>query len=259
MEPSKKSTRGDTVLNPSKDSPHFDEELKSNEQSPDINPDILVKSENSTGNLGGQLLPFEGAQEMCERQDEKLEASVQSDPLVTGKEDLLSDTAAKGTSIVADSSHIAKAVSDICSKSSENILSGISDEGCDNNGGEAIHMQSIPKIPEACALDEDSGIGKCCSSDGVDMGVAPNPNPVSALEDPSKQNSPSSLGGPSSSSAGNRLIMKKCGIRSTGGWQVSKEPAQDDLRQESVPSAGNFHYLSPWILVCLYLGARCVQ
>jgi hypothetical protein len=142
------------------------------------------------------------------------------------EEDVFSDTAARGAAAVGGrgSPRTAGEASPnigVCSNRSENVSSRLSDGGCvlSEKGGPGVlqgsHTTGVPSV-----VDEGSGIGKCCSSDGVDMRVGRQTNALSsALEDQCKVvGSPSPLGCPSSSNvAGQRLVVKRGGMRGHAG------------------------------------------
>jgi len=157
---------------------------------------------------------------------------------VPQNEDLLSDTAAKGTSDVVGSLRVLNAPSDVCSKSSENVLSGLSDEGNEKAAEDCNNMlvgQSLSKsLGPNGVLDEGSGIGKCSSSDGVDMGVA-TADPISMPGDLSKHESPSSLGCPSTNVV-TRPLMKRGIQRSRGAWHETEE-VEEEEEEETEPEA----------------------
>jgi hypothetical protein len=166
----------------------------------------------------------------------RVEVGAECDEVIPENEDVLSDTAAKGITAGRGSPRTGEAIPevDVCSNSSENLSSGLSDGDCavsDKGGPAMVQGSGTTSVPGV--VDEGSGIGKCCSSDDVDMGVGRNPNAFSALEDPSKVvGSPSSLGCPSSSNMGRRLVVKR------GGMRGSKEIDDDEVEAEPVASTG---------------------
>lgn len=188
-----------------------------------------------------QQLSWEDVQELSEDHSQQLETAAQSGPLA--------DSAANDVPLVADNLHVPKTLSDVCSKSSENVLSGLSDEGCDNDEGTALPAQSQSKVPAAGVLDECSGIGKCSSSDDVDMGAAPNPSPVVPLEDTGRHS-------PSCNNATKRLVVKRAGSRAAAGWQMTQEAEQSDQEREPVLSAGKFTTLIFLTIPLIFLVAH---
>ncbi|KAG0586446.1 hypothetical protein KC19_2G091100 [Ceratodon purpureus] len=183
-----------------------------------------------------EALAWEPRREDVEEVDVKrVEVGAECDEVIPENEDLLSDTAAKGTTAGRGSPHSGEAIPevDVCSNNSENLSSGLSDGDCAvSDKGAPVVMQESGTTSIPGVVDEGSGIGKCCSSDDVDMGVGRNPNAFSALEDPNKVvGSPSSLGCPSSSNMGRKLVMKRGGVRG------SKE-INDEVEAEPVASTG---------------------
>ncbi|KAJ7523080.1 hypothetical protein O6H91_18G036600 [Diphasiastrum complanatum] len=86
------------------------------------------------------------------------------------EDDLLSDTASKRASAVADTGNLNKQqlLSDLCSKSSENVLSGFSDgEHLMDEDASQGECESKKRVLND-AVDEGSGIGKCCSSNELE-------------------------------------------------------------------------------------------
>lgn len=89
-------------------------------------------------------------------------------------EDHLADTAAKGSirSVISTGSPKKKQhLSNVCSKSSENVLSEFSDAGHVINDEICNVDSGGKKLMRTDIVDEGSGIGKCCSSDAIDTGV----------------------------------------------------------------------------------------
>lgn len=166
----------------------------------------------------------------------RMEVDAECDQVIPENEDVLSDTAAKGTTAERGSPQRGEAIPEVavCSNSSENLSSGLSDGDCavdDKEGPVVVQGSGTSSVPGV--VDEGSGIGKCCSSDDADMGVGRNLNGFSALDDPSKVvGSPSSLGCPSSSNMGRRLVLKR------GGMRGSKEIDNDEVEAQPVASTG---------------------
>lgn len=234
VEPGKKKIQGDGFPKLLKkcNSPQK-QRVKTSKPSTDLSSPTVGMGEKLIEDPSCQPLHWKDLGKVNKEPIEQLEDAAKTEPQVPRNEDHLSDTAAKGTQAGPGSSRVPKALSDICSKSSENVLSGLSDEGCDNEV-EGKSAESLGKPVAIGVLDEGSGIGKCSSSDGVDMGMAANPNPLSAVEDLNKRESPSSLGCPSSSK---RLIVKRNGPRATGEWHVSKEPEETEAEPEAIITA----------------------
>jgi len=89
-------------------------------------------------------------------------------------EDHLADTAAKGSirSVISTGSPKKKHnLSNVCSKSSENVFSEFSDAGHVINDEICNVDSGGKKLMRTDIVDEGSGIGKCCSSDAIDTGV----------------------------------------------------------------------------------------
>jgi hypothetical protein len=125
----------------------------------------------------------------CEPRREGVEAGAECEEAIRKSEDVISDAAAKGSVAGKSSRRRGEGILeiDVCSNSSENVSSGLSDEGCAVSGkGGPVVVQGSGIIGVAGVVDEGSGIGKCCSSDDADMGVGRNPNALSVVEDPSK-------------------------------------------------------------------------
>ncbi|KAG0625738.1 hypothetical protein M758_2G077300 [Ceratodon purpureus] len=167
----------------------------------------------------------------CEPSQEGLGAAEECDEAIPKNEDIVLDTAAKGIAAVRGSPRRDEVILEVgvCSNSSENVLSGLSDEGCavSGEGGSGI-VQGLDFIRAAGVVDEGSGIGKCCSSDDVDIGVGRNPNTSSVLEVPSNVvGSP-----PSFSNMGKGLLVKRRGMK------VSKSIDNHEGEAEPVASTG---------------------
>ncbi len=179
-------------------------------------------------------------------------------------DDVFSDTAAKGCTLgVANSSikepntHLSEACSnppsthgvpaEACSKSSEDVRSGLSDEeGQPRNDEEedmAFQGQSLCEIRAPTGVhDEASEIGKLCLSGGGNVEVATNLNPiVSTAVDVTKLETPSSPGCPSSSNEAEKLMISTDAQRGRGEQQASTmEEAEEDndkLEVEKVEQA----------------------
>lgn len=178
----------------------------------------------------------------CEPNRKGVEAGTECDKVIPRSEDVMSDTAAKGTAAGRGNPRRGDGIPEVhvCSNSSENVSSGLSDEGC------AVSRKGSGTIPVAGVLDDGSGIGKCCSSDDVDMRVRRNPNALSVLEEPTKVvGSPSSLGCPSSSNMGKRPVVKRSVMR------VSKGIDDHEVEAEPVTSTGKwFHH--DLLATCLF-------
>ncbi len=179
-------------------------------------------------------------------------------------DDVFSDTAAKGCTLgVANSSikepntHLSEACSnppsphgvpaEACSKSSEDVRSGLSDEeGQPRNDEEedmAFQGQSLCELRAPTGVhDEASEIGKLCSSNGGNVEVATNLNPiVSTVVDVIKLETPSSPGCPSSSNEAEKLMISTDAQRGRGEQQANTmEEAEEDndkLEVEKVEQA----------------------
>ena len=195
-----------------------------------------------------EALAWEPRREGVEEVDVKgVEVGAECDEVIPENEDVFSDTAAKGTTAGRGSPRRSEAIPevDVCSNSSENLSSGLSDGDCaasDKGGSVAVQGSGTTSVPGV--VDEGSGIGKCCSSDDVDMGVGRNPNGFSALEDPSKMvGSPSSLGCPSSSNMGRRLVVKR------GGMRGVKEISGNEVEADPVASTGEKSFFA----ICIFV------
>ena len=174
----------------------------------------------------------------CEPSQEGLGAAEECDEAIPKNEDIVLDTSAKGIAAVRGSPRRDEVILEVgvCSNSSENVLSGLSDEGCavSGEGGSGI-VQGLDFIRAAGVVDEGSGIGKCCSSDDVDIGVGRNPNTSSVLEVPSNVvGSP-----PSFSNMGKGLLVKRRGMK------VSKSIDNHEGEAEPVASTGECFYSGP--------------
>ncbi|CAM6105213.1 unnamed protein product [Calypogeia fissa] len=153
-------------------------------------------------------------------------------------EDSLANTGANVDAAVAASSKASdkqQPVSDVCSKSSENVMSELSDGiGAEE---EVSNTHCIEKNPLGSAVvDEASGIGKCSSSDGVDMGLMPNLNMSSKDEHTPKDASPSSQGYPSLCNA-KEVSRRKVKTTSRGGSSVKGPVARHMVEDVIVKAA----------------------
>ncbi|XP_024368681.2 uncharacterized protein [Physcomitrium patens] len=197
---------------------------------PRLNTDPAEEREATRDSIG-QALPWEPRQGGTDVENQ--DVSAKCEEVIPEEKDGLSDTAAKGTTS-GRGSPLSAACRDVCSNSSENVSSGLSDEGCAASGKGCPLMQKSGVTAAAGVVDEGSGIGKCSSSEDVDMGVGTNPNALSVSKDSRKHASPSSLECPSSSNMGKRLVMK----RGIGGYYSSKETEHNEVEAEPVTSTG---------------------
>jgi hypothetical protein len=138
-------------------------------------------------------------------------------------DDLLSENAAKGTVAGANSRREPNECSETCSKSSENVTSGLSDEGQGNDEEDrAFQGQFLSKpLGQNGVCDKASATHKShsCDSDNMGAGI----NPVSRAGDLTKPESPSSLQCPSSSNVAKKLVIKTDASSSRGKQQSVKE------------------------------------
>jgi hypothetical protein len=138
-------------------------------------------------------------------------------------DDLLSENAAKGTVAGANARREPNDCSETCSKSSENVISGLSDEGQGNDEEDrAFQGQFLSKpLGQNGVCDKASATHKSHSSDSDNMGAGI--NPVSRAGDLTKPESPSSLQCPSSSNVAKKLVIKTDTSSSRGKQQSVKE------------------------------------
>jgi hypothetical protein len=138
-------------------------------------------------------------------------------------DDVLSENAAKGTVAGADSRREPNECSETCSKSSENVMSGLSDEGQGNDEEDrAFQGQFLSKpLGQNGVCDKASATHKSHSSDSDKMGAGI--NPVSRAGDLTKPESPSSLQCPSSSNVAKKLVIKTDASSSREKQQSVKE------------------------------------
>jgi hypothetical protein len=138
-------------------------------------------------------------------------------------DDVLSENAAKGTVAGADSRREPNECSETCSKSSENVMSGLSDEGQGNDEEDrAFQGQFLSKpLGQNGVCDKASATHKSHSSDSDKMGAGI--NPVSRAGDLTKAESPSSLQCPSSSNVAKKLVIKTDASSSREKQQSVKE------------------------------------
>ncbi|CAM6013441.1 unnamed protein product [Sphagnum balticum] len=138
-------------------------------------------------------------------------------------DDVLSENAAKGTVAGANSRREPNECSETCSKSSENVMSGLSDEGQGNDEEDrAFQGQFLSKpLGQNGVCDKASATHKSHSSDSDNMGAGI--NPVSRAGDLTKPESPSSLQCPSSSNVAKKLVIKTDASSSRGKQQSVKE------------------------------------
>ena len=198
-------------------------------------PDTVVVEEMEAVEVRKCNVEFNREALACEPRQEGVEAGPECDEAIPKSDDVISFTTAKAPAAERGGPRRGEEV-DVGSNSSENVSSGLSDEGCAVFGKGVVVQGSGGGV-----VDEGSGIGKCCSSDDLDMGVGMNPNALSVLENPSKVvGSPSSLGCPSSSNLGKRLVVKR------GGMRVSKSIDNHEMEVEPLARTGEWSHSDPF-------------